>query len=84
MKTFSDLEIGDYFYELDREGTLYRNKITDIDVLGEYKVFIWIDNNNHNGTTLIPFTKTNTSVYGDIFLIVCATAKDIINVLCDS
>lgn len=83
MKTFNDLKIGDYFYDLDR-GTLYRNKITDIDVLGENKVFIWIDNNNKQGATLIPFTKTNTSVYEDIFLITCATAKDIINVICNS
>lgn len=83
MKTFNDLKIGDYFYELDGL-TLYRNKITDIDVLGENKAFIWVDNNDSKGSTFIPFTKTNKSVYMDVFLVVCATAEDVVNVLCNS
>ena len=85
MKTFNDLKVGDYFYELDRDiGTLYRNKITGIDISGEEKVFIWIDNNDSKGSTFIPFTKTNKSVYMCTFIIVCATAEDVVNVLCNS
>ena len=83
MKTFNDLKIGDYFYELDGK-ILYRNKITGIDISGEEKVFIWIDNNNSKGSTFIPFTKTNKSVYKCTFIIACATAEDVVNVLCNS
>lgn len=83
MKTFNDLKVGDYFYELDGK-TLYRNEITKIDILGENKTFVWVDNNNCKGSTLIPFIITNTSVYMDVFLVVCATAEDVVNVLCNS
>lgn len=85
MKTFNDLKVGDYFYVLDLDKmTLYRNEIIDIDGLGENKAFIWIDNNNNKGTTLIPFTKRNASVYEDIFLTTCVTVKDVIDILCNS
>ena len=83
MKTFNDLKIGDYFYELDGQ-TLYRNEITGINISGEEKVFVWVDNNGSKGSTFIPFTKTNKSVDMCTFLIVCATAEDVVNVLCNS
>lgn len=83
MKTFNDLKIGDYFYELDGQ-ILYRNKITGIDISGEEKVFIWVDNNDCKGSTFIPFTKTNKSVYKCTFIIACATVEDVVNVLCNS
>ena len=83
MKTFNDLKIGDYFYELDGQ-ILYRNEITGIDISGEEKVFFFFYNNGSKGSTFIPFTKTNKSVYMCTFLIVCATAEDVVNVLCNS
>lgn len=85
MKTFNDLEVGDCFYDLDvYSRRIYRNKITKIESEEYGKLFVWTDNNDCPGRTLITRNRLNLTVVPDTFCISCISIYDIINILCNS
>lgn len=85
MKTFNDLEVGDYFFDLDvKSSKVYRNKIKRIDSSQYGKVLVWTDNNNCPGETLILHNELNLTVSSASSFISCVSSYDIINILCNS
>lgn len=85
MKTFNDLKVGDYFFDLDVDsGKVYRNDIKEIRSVEYGKLLIWTDNYGCPGQTLILCNQLNLTVIPDSFYISCISIYDIINILCNS
>lgn len=85
MKTFKDLKVGDYFFDLDPVAkVVFRNEIIEIESFDYGKILKWTDNNGCSGRTVIGYDQLNSTVIPGTFITSCASTYDIINLLCNS